>query len=93
MRAMLRKYQNVFRSRWKAVMWSMGVLLTAYCSVPSADSAGENGAGEGSAGEDEQLAAIAEAIAAQTGEQVGPAAEPGEHHHTNPWALPAKQQH
>ena len=85
---MLRKYQNVFRSRWKAVMWSMGVLLTAYCSVPSADSGGE-----GSAGEDEQLAAIAEAIAAQTGEQVGPAAEPGEHHHTNPWALPAKQQH
>ena len=87
MRAMLRKYQNVFRSRWKAVMWSMGVLLTAYCSVPSADSGGEG------AGEDEQLAAIAEAIAAQTGEQVGPAAETGEHHHTNPWALPAKQQH
>ena len=88
MRAMLRKYQNVFRSRWKAVMWSMGVLLTAYCSVPSADSGGE-----GSAGEEEQLAAIAEAIAAQTGEQVSPAAEPGEHHHVNPWALPAKQQH
>ena len=80
---MLRKYQNVFRSRWKAVMWSMGILLTAYCSVPSADGGGE----------EEQLAAIAEAIAAQTGEQVGPAAETGEHHHTNPWALPAKQQH
>ena len=85
---MLRKYQNVFRSRWKAVMWSMGVLLTAYCSVPSADSGGQNGAGE-----DEQLAAIAEAIAAQTGEQVGPAAETGEHHHVNPWALPDKGQH
>ena len=84
---MLRKYQNVFRSRWKAVMWSMGVLLTAYCSVPSADSGG------GGASEEEQLAAIAEAIAAQTGEQVSPAAETSEHHHTNPWALPAKQQH
>ena len=80
---MFRKYQNVFRSRWKAVMWSMGVLLTAYCSVPSADSGGE----------DEQLAAIAGVIAGQTGEQGSPAAATGEHHHVNPWALPAKQQH
>ncbi len=88
MRAMLRKYQNVFRSRWKAVMWSMGVLLTAYCSVPSADSGGE-----GSTGEEEQLAAIAGVIAGETGEQGSPAAETGEHHHVNPWALPAKQPH
>ena len=87
MRAMLRKYQNVFRSRWKAVMWSLGVLLTAYCSVPSADSGGE-----GSAGEDEQLAAIAGAIAAQTGEQgspaaVSPAEDGGEHSPRQPVGL------
>ena len=28
---------SVFTSRWKALWWSAGVLLTAYCSVPSAD--------------------------------------------------------
>ncbi|MDE2434809.1 MAG: hypothetical protein KGM49_00985 [Sphingomonadales bacterium] len=26
---------SVFRSRWKAVMWSAGILMTAYCSIPS----------------------------------------------------------
>jgi len=26
---------TVFASRWKALMWSAGVLLTAYCTVPS----------------------------------------------------------
>jgi len=31
------KYQNVFRSRWRALMWASGVMLTAYCSVPSPD--------------------------------------------------------
>lgn len=36
-RAMLRKYNNIFRSRWKAVSWALGVMLTAYCTVPSAD--------------------------------------------------------
>ena len=34
---MFTKYQNVFRSRWKAASWAAGVLLTAYCTVPSAD--------------------------------------------------------
>ena len=34
---MFAKYQNVFRSRWKAVWWSAGILLTAYCTVPSAE--------------------------------------------------------
>jgi len=27
--------KTVFRSRWRALWWSAGVLLTAYCSVPS----------------------------------------------------------
>jgi hypothetical protein len=31
---MFEKYQGVFRSRWKALIWAAGVLLTAYCAVP-----------------------------------------------------------
>jgi len=31
------KYRNVFRSRWRALMWASGILLTAYCTVPSQD--------------------------------------------------------
>lgn len=31
------KITTVFQSRWKAVTWSLGVLATAYCTVPSAD--------------------------------------------------------
>lgn len=30
---------QVFASRWKAVTWSLGILLTAYCTVPMADQA------------------------------------------------------
>jgi hypothetical protein len=33
------KIRHVFTSRWKAVTWSLGVLLTAYCTVPAADQA------------------------------------------------------
>lgn len=28
---------TVFASRWKALLWSVGILLTAYCTVPSAE--------------------------------------------------------
>jgi hypothetical protein len=31
------KSTEVFASRWKALRWSLGVLLLAYCTVPSAD--------------------------------------------------------
>ncbi len=31
------RINQVFASRWKAVTWSLGILLTAYCTVPSAD--------------------------------------------------------
>jgi len=34
---MFNKYQAIFRNRWRAVLWGLGVLLTAYCTVPSAD--------------------------------------------------------
>jgi len=32
---MFRKYQAVFTSRWKALIWAAGICLTAYCTVPS----------------------------------------------------------
>ena len=28
---------QVFTSRWKALFWSAGVLMTAYCTIPAAD--------------------------------------------------------
>ncbi len=31
------KPTEVFASRWKALRWSLGVLLLAYCTVPSAE--------------------------------------------------------
>ena len=33
------KMRHVFASRWKAVSWSLGILMTAYCTVPAADQA------------------------------------------------------
>ena len=35
------KINQVFTSRWKAVTWSLGILLTAYCTVPAADDASQ----------------------------------------------------
>jgi len=29
------RIRNVFKSRWHAVIWAVGILLTAYCAVPS----------------------------------------------------------
>lgn len=31
------RLNTIFASRWKALWWSAGVLLTAYCSVPKAE--------------------------------------------------------
>ncbi len=31
------KLSTVFASRWKAVTWALGIMLTAYCSIPAAD--------------------------------------------------------
>lgn len=31
------KLNTLFRSRWNALLWAAGVLLTAYCSVPSVE--------------------------------------------------------
>jgi hypothetical protein len=29
------RLNTVFASRWKALLWAGGILLTAYCTVPS----------------------------------------------------------
>ena len=44
---MLGRYQNVFRSRWKALWWAAGILLTAYCTVPSQEEGAAPDAGAG----------------------------------------------
>jgi hypothetical protein len=28
---------QVFASRWKALLWAAGVMLTAYCTIPDKD--------------------------------------------------------
>ena len=33
------RINQVFKSRWKTVTWSLGILLTAYCTVPAAAAA------------------------------------------------------
>lgn len=38
------KLNTVFASRWKALLWAGGILLTAYCSVPSADETAQHAA-------------------------------------------------
>lgn len=31
------KLNTVFASRWKALWWAAGIMMTAYCSIPSSD--------------------------------------------------------
>jgi len=38
------KMNTVFVSRWKALLWAGGILLTAYCTVPSAEQTAEEDA-------------------------------------------------
>jgi hypothetical protein len=38
------KITTVFASRWKALAWSAGVLMTAWCSIPSNDDDGAKNA-------------------------------------------------
>ena len=52
---MLAKYQGVFRSRWKALWWALGVCTTAYCTVPSQD-------GKSDPAEQAVLAAVSPAL-------------------------------
>jgi hypothetical protein len=45
---------TVFRSRWNALFWSAGVLLTAYCSIPAPD----DNAGEDQSKTAQQISAV-----------------------------------
>ena len=56
---MFNKYQAVFRSRWRALFWASGVLLTAYCTVPSKDG-------------DDPTSALLQAAAGQAGHKAPP---------------------
>ena len=40
---------TVFASRWKALLWSAGILLTAYCTVPSAEETAQKEAAQAAA--------------------------------------------
>lgn len=36
------KITTVFASRWKALWWAAGMMMTAYCSIPSAEETAES---------------------------------------------------
>ncbi|MEN7537949.1 hypothetical protein [Aurantiacibacter flavus] len=72
--AMFGKYQAVFRSRWRALLWAGGVCLTAYCTVPHAD----DGSGDDAQSEQQAVAALVEAA--------GGSAQDKPKKHVNPWA-------
>lgn len=38
------KLNTLFASRWKALLWAAGVLLTAYCTVPSREESDQEAA-------------------------------------------------
>ena len=40
---------TVFASRWKALLWSAGILLTAYCTVPSQEQTAQKEAAQAAA--------------------------------------------
>ena len=72
---MFGKYQAVFRSRWRALLWAGGVCLTAYCTVPHE---GKDPA------EAQAIAALATAAGVGTGG--APPGEDAPKKHVNPWA-------
>jgi hypothetical protein len=65
---------SVFASRWKALAWSAGVLMTAYCSVPSKDADGA------------KSSAVYPAVAVVAG-IVGNGASAQAESHVSPWAI------
>jgi hypothetical protein len=73
------KLNTVFASRWKALLWAGGVLLTAYCSVPSPDESAEA---------DQSAQAVAQALDQAAGQAEAPdQAKPVP---DDPWALDKK---
>ncbi len=83
------RMNSVFRSRWRAVWWSAGVLLTAYCSVPAMthkDASGAKGdaAASAKADSDEQAKRVR-----QLAHLLGDDPKPKAGDHANPWAKSA----
>lgn len=79
------RMNSVFRSRWRALWWSAGVLLTAYCSVPALtnkDASPSKGPSQGEASAQAEQAKGAEQLARILGADAKPKASD----HTNPWA-------
>ncbi|MEE4454225.1 hypothetical protein [Novosphingobium resinovorum] len=61
------KITHVFKSRWHALMWSAGVLATAYCSIPTpegGDDGADSAAQQQAQGEQAQKEQAERAIAA-----------------------------
>ncbi len=69
------KMSTVFTSRWKALAWSAGVLVTAYCSVPSQEDQDE--------GKNPAADAAVSAVTGLMGSGSGAQADS----HVSPWAL------
>ncbi|MBS0254569.1 MAG: hypothetical protein JSS36_05000 [Proteobacteria bacterium] len=61
------KLTSVFASRWKALLWSAGVLLTAYSLVPTEDE------GTNSAQDDAAVKAAVELAGGTVSSQASPA--------------------
>jgi hypothetical protein len=59
---------SIFASRWKALWWSAGIMLTAYCTVPSAD---ETPPGDAAQAQDVQAAKQAVDALGQLNDQPG----------------------
>ncbi len=74
---MFKKYQAVFTSRWRALIWAAGVCLTAYCTVPSPD------------GDSATDRALEQAVGMAGGDMSGDRAQ----EHVNPWAKDAPRKH
>lgn len=49
------RMNTIFRSRWKALWWSAGVLLTAYCSIPSPDQSAQKQDAKASVAKDDHV--------------------------------------
>lgn len=73
--------RTVFTSRWKALMWSAGILMTAYCSIPSADET--DGGNDASVAQAREAQAALEAI---TGKQADDGDSGDGDAHRNPWS-------
>jgi len=81
------KIKTVFRSRWNAIFWSLSVLLTAYCSVPSPDQTKPAGTVDKAQAQSDQIQSEQQLKAEQAALApfLGQPSQPKDDH-VNPWA-------